>query len=47
MIRRIPQRETEGTIAWVLRFIDANKRMLRSRKVQPTRIRKMLTRKTA
>lgn len=48
MVRRVPQRETEGTIAWVLRFIEANKHLLRSRKrSRRTPFRKDFDRKTA
>ena len=48
MVRRVPQRETEGTIAWMLRFLEVNRRALLSRKlVRRVTLRKEVARKTA
>jgi hypothetical protein len=48
MVRRIPQRDTEGTIAWMLRFLEANRRALLSRKLaHRVTLRKEVARKTA
>jgi len=47
---RVPQRDTESMIAWVLRFLEANLRVLHSRKpsrsARPARRRRILA-KTA
>jgi len=56
MVRRVPQREREinrsdppagGTIAWMLRFLDANKKLLPGRKRPAHLAHKPIAHKTA